>query len=105
MKFPYLFRKDIEDPLVQENFLRIMDYHGSDPYTRCGFQFLSIPIPSAVTNFKFAHGLNFVPMDVIITHNLSNATIVLNYDKFDAISLDITSSAATTLRLFVGRYV
>lgn len=105
MSFPYLFRKGIADDLAQENFRRIGDFHAEDPFARGSFQFLVIPIASAVTNFKFPHGLKFAPMDVIITHNLSNATIVLNYDKFDAINLDITSSAATTLRLFVGRYI
>ncbi len=104
MTFPYLFRKEIEDQFAQENFKRLGDYAAKYPLFRCNFQFLSISIPAAGTNQKFAHGLDFVPLDVIIMHNSNNVNITLNYLRFDNTNLDITSSGATTLRCLVGRY-
>lgn len=104
MTFPKLFRKEIEDPYVQENFKRLMDYGGANPLDRANFQFFSIEIPGSVTNFKYRHGLGFVPLDVIIMHNSNNVSVTLNYLSFDSNELDITASGATTLRCLVGRY-
>lgn len=105
MSFPYLFKKEVKDQYTQDNFKRISDYHFENAMTRCNFSFLEIPVLPQSSNFKWPHGLKFVPMDVIIIHNSSNSNIVFNYDKFDAINLDITSSAETKLRLLVGRYI
>lgn len=109
MTFPRLFRKEIEDPYVQENFKRLMDYGGANPLDRSNFQFISIDIPAPVPpatsiNFRYKHSLNFVPVDVIIMHNSNNIPIILNYSKFDSKELDITASGATTLRCLIGRY-
>lgn len=104
MAFPRLLRQEIEDPYVQENFKRIMDYGMANPLDRSNFQFFSIQIPAAATNFKYRHGLGFTPLDVIIMHNSNNAAITLNYSKFDSNELDITASGATLLRCLVGRY-
>jgi hypothetical protein len=104
MTFPRLLRQEIEDQYVQENFKRLMDYGNANPLDRANFQFFSIDIPSAVTNFKYRHGLGFTPLDVIIMHNSNNAAITLNYSKFDSNELDINASGATLLRCLVGRY-
>lgn len=105
MSFPFLFRKEIEDEYAQENFRRIGDFYASDPFTRSNFEFITITTSGAVTNYKFPHRLGFQPLDVIMTHNLNNVTVTFNYSKFDSVNLDITTSGATTLRLFVGRYI
>lgn len=104
MTFPYLFRKEIEDEFAQENFKRLGDYANKFPLFRCNFQFVRVEVPGAVTNFRWKHGLGFVPLDVIIMHNLNNVNVTLNYSKFDSEFLDITASGATTLRCLVGRY-
>ena len=104
MTFPHLFKKEIEDEFAQENFKRLTDYANKYPLFRCNFQFLEIQISKAVTNFKYPHNLGFQPLDVIIMHNKNNVSVTLNYSKFDATNLDITTSGATTLRCLVGRY-
>lgn len=104
MTFPKLFRKEIEDQYIQENFKRLMDYGAQNPLDRSNFQFISIEIPEAVSNFKFRHGLGFTPLDVIIMQNSNNVSITFNYSKFDSNELDITASGATTLRCLIGRY-
>lgn len=104
MSFPFLFRKEIKDEYIQENFRRIGEYHDNDPFSRGNFEFLSIPITAAVTNYKFPHRLGFQPADVILMQNLNNVTVTFNYTRFDTTNIDITTSGATTLRILVGRY-
>ena len=104
MTYPKLFRKEIEDGYVQENFKRIMDYGDANPLDRSNFKFFSIDISSAVTNYRFKHNLGFTPLDVIIMHNKNNVSVTLNYTKFDSNELDITASGATTIRCLVGRH-
>lgn len=109
MAFPRLLRQEIEDPYVQENFKRIMDYGMANPLDRSNFQFFSIEIPAPIApatsvNIRYKHSLGFTPLDVIIMHNSNNAAITLNYSKFDSNELDITASGATLLRCLVGRY-
>lgn len=102
--FPGLFKKEIADTFVQENFKRINDYFRAEAITRAGFEFLEIVLPAAVTNFRFPHSLGYQPKDVVLMHNLDNAVVTFNYRLFDKTMLDITSAGATTLRILVGRY-
>jgi hypothetical protein len=104
MTFPYLFKKEIGDQFAQENFKRLGDYAENNPLFRCRFEFLTIEIPGAVTNFKFPHQLDFLPKDIIIMHNYNNVSVTFNYSKFDLKNLDITASEKTTLRCLVGRF-
>lgn len=104
MSFPKLLRKEIQDEYVQENFKRLMDYGNANPIDRSNFQFFSIEIPEAVSNFKYRHGLGFTPLDVIITNNKNNVNITFNYSSFDSNEISINASGATTLRCLIGRY-
>lgn len=102
--FPSLFKKEIEDTFIQENFRRIVDYFAGEPLNKCGFKFFKIEVPGAVTNFKWPHSLGYQPKDVIVMHNEQNATVTFNYLKFNSTSIDLTSSGATTLRILLGRF-
>lgn len=103
MSFPKMVRVQIDDIYVQENFKRLADYGRNDAVIRSNFQFLSVEVPAA-SNFRPPHHLSFVPLDVILLHNSTNATVVFNYSLFDDKNIDITSSGPTTLRLLLGRY-
>ena len=105
MSFPGLFRKEIVDEFVQENFRRIMDYFAVDAVARSSFEFVETNIPGAVTDLAVLHHLGFTPKDVILTHNLNNATVTFGYSKFSKTHIYVTSTAATTLRMLVGRYL
>lgn len=104
MRFPSLFRKEVVDEFVQENFKRIMDYFAVDPVARSSFEFIEVPIVGALVDVPVLHHLGFVPKDIILTHNLTNATVTFNYSAFTASHIFITSSTATTLRMMIGRY-
>lgn len=105
--FPKLFRKEIVDQWIQENFRLMQQFFVDDAVSRCLFEFLEFEVPGVIANFKYPHSLGYQPKDVILMHNSENAGIVFNYNKFNASSIDLTSTGpgATTLRLLLGRYV
>ena len=102
--FPFLLRKEVEDEYSQENFLRIQDYFKSQALDRCGFKFITIEVPGAVTNQAFQHRLGFVPKDILVLQNSQNVTLTWNWSAFTSTDLVFTTSGATSLRLLVGRY-
>jgi hypothetical protein len=104
MRFPTLFRKEISDEFAQENFKRVMDYFSADPMARSSFEFIEIHIAGPVTGVAVPHHLGFVPKDIILTQNLTNATVTFNYAEFTVSHVYVNSSTATTLRLMIGRY-
>lgn len=105
MTFPTLFKKDIKEEFTQTNFVRLSDFFAADALTRCGFEFISCVVPGAVTNAPVVHRLGYAPKDVILMHNLTNATVTFNYGLFDDTNIYVTTNAATTLRMLVGRYL
>lgn len=109
MNFPFLFRKEIKDQYVQTNFARLGDYFRDSSVERCQFVFFEVSYPAPVApavnvTLQTPHNLTFVPKDVIVMHNSTNAGIIINWQDFTNTVFSITSDAATTLRLLVGRY-
>lgn len=104
MSFPKLLTKQIEDQYTQETFKRVEDFFVGDAVTRCGFEFIEVTFTAAVTAVPVLHKLGYVPKDVILMHNSTNATVTFSYLAFTATAVIVTTSAATTLRMLVGRY-
>jgi len=99
------FRLDeIQDPIVRENFQKILEQFRTVPYLKGKWQFAELEFTAAATNFKFQHRLGFRPKDVILTSKTGSATVTFNYDSFTNTHIDITVSAATTIRFFFGLY-
>lgn len=103
MRFPFLFRKDVEDSYARDNFSRIADYFRSNPVDRCDFRMVEITTTGAVSNQAYNHSLGFKPEDAIITY-ISSGTASLNYSSFTSEYINITTSAAATIRILVGKY-
>lgn len=104
MKFPFLFRKELDNQYLRDNFQRLIDYFTKDAITRCGFMFIEITASSAVTTADFPHGLGYEPKDMIIMSITGGATVTVNYDRFTDTYVNLTTSAATTIRALIGRY-
>lgn len=102
--FPFLFRKEIEDQYIQENFNRIGEFFKLWPLTRSGFVFREYAIDGALTDQPIPHRLSYIPKDIIITHNLNNVAVDFDYLAFDKENIVISTSGPTTLRMFLGRY-
>ena len=99
-----LFLEEIQDEFVRENFQHLANFINEFPFEKGAFKFFKIDIPTAVTNYQYPHNLGYLPKDVIQTYSLNPVTITWNYDKFTNTFLDITTSGATSIRAFIGRY-
>jgi len=99
----------IEDKLVQENFQTLQDFINEEPFLSAEFRLLERSFSSDGVDVKVAHGLSFVPKDLIQTSKKGTGTITWNFDKFDRDSLyaTITGTSTTnvlTVRALVGSY-
>ncbi len=99
-----LLRKEIEDNYLQENFLRIETEINSQTILRGQWNFFEIEFTKAVTNFRFQHRLKYLPKDVLMSSIKGIGTVTFNYELFTKEFLDITTTGACTIRIFVGSY-
>lgn len=95
----------IEDPEAQENWDRTRQFIAEDLFTKFDGTVYELELASAVTNFKFRHSLGFVPKDVWTTSRIGAGTETFNYALFDREEIDITTTAAVTLRFVAGSFV
>lgn len=99
-----LILKDIQDPYVQENFLRLQQFLNNDIFLNSELKFFEVTFTAAVTNFRFKHNLGYLPKDAWLTGQSGTATVTFNHSLFSKDFLDITTSAATTIRFLAGRF-
>lgn len=100
MKF---FLTEIEDTFSRDNFRRILNWIRATPILNGDFKFFEITFEKAVTR-DFKHNLPFTPKDVIFLSATGGATVTFHYDSFTSTHINVTTSAATTFRCFVGRF-
>ncbi len=96
--------KDIKDPWIRENFVRIAKFFNNQPLFVPEFEFFIIDILAASTNYRFKHNLGYPPLDMFITSKIGAGVVTLNYDLFDNEFLDITTTGPARIRAFVGAY-
>lgn len=94
----------IKDDQVVEFAQRIKDIFRMQIILDASWKFYEITFSAAVDNFKYPHGLKFIPKDVLQTYISTDAAVIWNYNEFDRVNLDITVSAPCTVRAFIGRY-
>ncbi len=107
-----LFKTEIVDPYIRDNFLRIADYLRDDPMRKGQFRFFEryLDAPDPLTaiypyTLEFNHNLGFQPKDVISLSILpETATLAWKYSKFTRSTVTVVLSAACTFRGYIGRY-
>ncbi len=107
-----LFKTEIIDPYIRDNFLRIADYLRDDAMRKGQFKFferyLDAPDPATAIypyTLVFSHNLNFQPKDVISLSIIPEAaTLSWKYSKFTRSTVTVVLSAACTFRGYIGRY-
>jgi hypothetical protein len=91
------------DRTIRDAFRTVQDFLNQNRQFE-GFRHLEIEIDGAVTNLKYPHLLGFQPKDVVVTSQTGAGQITWNYDKFDRELLDITTTGAVTVRVYVGTH-
>lgn len=101
-----LILKEITDKYVQENFRRIENEIRGDALSKGAFLFFTHTFKRAETKLKIPHNLGFQPSDVLqlSVSKPDTATVTWHYDSFDKTNIVVSSSAACTVRAYVGRY-
>jgi len=93
----------LTDTAIRNNFKRIEDEFNLMVLLRGKFEHFIISIPKAVTNYRYKHGLGFMPKDIIQT-SIVGSGLTWNYSLFDKDYLDITTTGEVTVRGFIGSY-
>lgn len=117
---PRLNVSNVEDPEAQRNFQLIQTFLNNFDSVIAGMQFVELIFPQAngtlkypLNNYKLAHTLGLVPVDVIVTHlsggvapqttpPTAPSTVTFNYGLFDANNLDISVSGPCRVRFLYG---
>lgn len=100
---PDILIKEITDLYIRKNFQSLSDYFNAQNQL-VNFNFLELNITSAVTNQKFRHNLVYTPKDIIISQITGVGSCAFNYGNFDSTNIDVTTTGACRVRLFVGTY-
>ena len=92
---------EIEDEVVRKNFENIAS-HFEKLGNLNGFTHIEFTVDKAVSNHKVAHDLGYKPKDVIVTCTEGAGTPTFNSGKFDSKFIDVDTTDAVTVRLYVG---
>lgn len=99
---PDIIIRDIQEPNIRKNFENL-DKYFIDNNQLLGFKFLEVIFDEAGTK-RVAHGLGYVPKDIIRTHLSGDSTVTFDYLSFDSSTISVTSTGMAQVRFFVGSY-
>lgn len=98
-----LILKDIDDPYSRENFFRLKNFLSGQVLFEGDFKLFDISIPEKSTPFKVAHGLSFIPADVIPLSAVGNLNYFFRYQEFTKEFIYITTDGPVRLRFLAGK--
>ena len=97
---------EMSDSKVRENFQRIQDFYTKEYEALTMKKLAPVRFEHTASEAgvqKVAHGLGQIPTDLWITW-VSAGTATLNYGNMTETMVEITTTAACTLRGFAGKY-
>ena len=100
---PRLFQSEVRDQFIRDNF-RILSEFIRDHTVFRGFRSFEVTFTQAVTAHKFPHNMGFKPLDIILTSKTNSVTVEFLYSNTTATVIEITTSAATTIRFLAGTF-
>jgi hypothetical protein len=98
-----LFLKELTDTYIRENFYRLLQYFAQQPLLNADFAFFEVEIPAA-QKFNLAHGLNFIPIDVILLSATGDNRFYFRYQEFTKTNLYIQALGPVRIRFLAGNY-
>ena len=100
---PVLIVKEIVDIHLRKNFQNLRDYFDKQNQL-LNFKFFEQRFAAATSNFKIAHGLAYIPEDIIVTKITGAGVVSFNHGLFDAQNIDISVDGPCLIRFYVGTY-
>lgn len=98
-----LILKDITDRYIRENFVRLGKFLNGQSFLGGDFTFVEVEIIQADANFRYKHGLPFIPTDVVLTAIEGDHRVYFKYQNFDRDFVYISATGPCRLRFFLGR--
>lgn len=99
-----LIYETVVDGVVRDALKAINDFLVSLDILKPDFRYYTFTFDSAVTNFRVPHGLKKTPTDLVQTFVSGGVTVTWHYDDFTNTDIYVTTSAACTVRYFLGRF-
>ncbi len=105
-----LLLREIEDPYVQENFIRLKEAFVENPLLRGQWRFMELTFKGNLTAEAIPHRLGFIPTDVLQTALKGTGTLTWLYATFDEENVYVTTSGTSAtdpliVRAFIGRFM
>jgi hypothetical protein len=100
---PSLFVREIQDKYIRKNFERLAEYFKKESQF-LGFRFVEIVATNAEVDARIAHGLGYLPKDLVRLSVTGSGTITWHYSKFTTSQLVYTVTGSVRVRLLVGSY-
>lgn len=98
---PYLAIQQIQDQYIRTNFQNLVDYFKSQNQF-LDFQFFELVFTAAATGYKQAHGLAYIPLDILVSHLSGAGAVTFQYGSFDSTFLVLDVSGPCRIRFFAG---
>lgn len=95
---------NIKDRFIRENFFRVQKFVQAQAVLLANFTFYEVEISGANSKFALAHGLDFVPIDVIVLSIHGNHNVYFRYQEFDKTNIYLTAAGPVKVRFLAGRY-
>lgn len=98
-----LILKDVVDEFAKENFFRLRKFIDKQVLFEGDFKLFDIEIPAASTSFKVAHGLTFIPADIIQLSAQGDLNYYFIYQRTDSQYIYINAHGPVRLRFLAGK--
>lgn len=98
---PSLVIAQIADLYVRKNFEALQAYFRAENQL-LNFQFFEKVFTAAETGAQIAHGLDFIPLDILVTHMSGDGDVTFQYGEFDGTNLILDATGACRVRFFAG---
>lgn len=100
---PYLLTQQISDQYIRKNFEQLASYFQNQNQL-LDFQFFELVFTAAATGVKQAHGLSYIPLDILVTHMTGTGAVTFDYGSFDSTFMVMNVTGPCRIRFFAGTY-
>ena len=94
----------IKDFYTRENFQKLLEVFGRNPFLRGSFRVYKAEAYKADTSFKIIHGLSFTPTDVFVTYISNSETVSPNFEDITNKVLSFNVSGPCEFRCIAGSF-
>lgn len=100
---PQILTHQIQDQYVRKNFENIQKYFEAQNQL-LNFKFFERVFNAEITGAKIAHGLGYIPLDILVTRMTGEGSVTVKYAEFTNEHVVLDVSGPCRIRFYVGTY-